>query len=68
MHERLELEGRAFFDPRQFSRALGAKGQYNVNDHVHLTLGGEYYGGPQVSPLGYFRRNDNLYVELKLDL
>jgi hypothetical protein len=68
MEDKLEGELRLFFDARQLSRAAGARLTWNFNDHVHGTLGGEYNGGPQVSPLGYFRRNDNVYVELKLDL
>ncbi len=68
LNDQLEIEGRAFLDARQWSRAGGLKATWRFNDHVHGSLGGEYWDGPEASPLGYFRRNTNAYAEIRLDL
>lgn len=65
---RVEGEVRAIFDARQRSYAAGGRGTWNANDRVHLSLGYVHFNGAQQSPLGYWRRNDNLWLELRLAL
>jgi hypothetical protein len=68
MHGRLNLEGRLFVDGRQWSRAVSVKGTWRFTDHIHATLGGEFFGGPETSPFGYFGRDDAIYGQVRFDL
>lgn len=65
---RLEGEVRGIFDARQRSYAAGGRATWNFDDHVHLSAGYVHFNGAQQSPLGYWRRNDDAWLELRLAL
>jgi hypothetical protein len=60
--KKLELSLRAAFEPIQLSFAAGPRVSYALTDHVKAWGAGEFYVGPQWSPLGYFSRNNKVLL------
>jgi hypothetical protein len=65
--ERLEVSARGAFEPVQRSWALGPRIAWKGMARLTLALGAELYGGPERSPFGYFRGNDQLVGQLAVD-
>jgi hypothetical protein len=66
--DRVELSVRAAFEPIQRSFALAPRVQYVGWTGAKLWLGAEFYEGPALSPLGYYRRNSQVLAGAQLDL
>jgi hypothetical protein len=66
--DRLEVSARGGFEPVQRSWALGPRIAWKGFARLTLAVGAELFGGPVLSPFGYFRRNDQVVGQVALDL
>ena len=66
--DRLEVSARGLFEPVQRSWALGPRIAWKGISRLTLALGAEFFGGPVLSPFGYFRRNDQVVGQVAVDL
>ena len=66
--DRLELSIRGAFELVQRSFALAPRATYLGWAGARLWLGAEFYQGPTFSPLGYYRRNNQVLAGAQFDL
>jgi hypothetical protein len=62
----LSLEVRGGMDVSGRSFAVGPRIGYRFSDQIDAGLGAEVFSGPALSPFGYFRRNDNVFGDLRV--
>jgi hypothetical protein len=67
LNETLRAEFNAIVSPNRFDYALRPKVTYALTDRVKLTVGGDLFGGPNVSFFGRIRDASTAYVEARFD-
>ncbi len=63
----LLVEARGAFELNQDSFAIGPRAVYRVGDHLSFAAGAEFWIGPPLSPFGYFWRNNDVFVETRIE-